>query len=751
MTGAISASLGLIIVVALASTLDLHHRSLATEPLDDADPWTPAERVIPNSMTRDMDFDQDPCNHFNSFTCEGWLSRARIPPSELQFSRAWDTTDNRNKQRLKTLVSEDKGKVGMYYRSCMDLETINKRGVAPLRPYLLEIDTIHTRQELLDVVALLHQRNIAAFFDWDVIADPYRPGKNGFNLVQGGLSLPDATYYTAPEHADVRETYLSVMAKMFEITGLDAERAREEASAAFEVEEAISLHLTPRDVSRSDIPKAHTLEQLEAVAPDLNFANFFKMLTSTTSNPEALLSQLGQNGLANLIYDDDGYLPAINALITSRPVSYFKPYLRWRTAYILGSDLAEEFQLNDLALNKKLDGVTKRVPRWKKCLSSVTTALNDLVGEAYIKEYFDDENRDTALAMLTQIRAVLREKLSTLPWLEEKTRRAAVNKLDHMIFEVAYPERWQTYSFSIRPDTFFENTMHARVFDINSALERLTASVDRQRWGSTSVTEVDAFYSREVNALFVPAGILQGPFFDRGYASARNWGSIGVVLGHEMTHGFDDVGRKFDQFGHLRNWWSASDTEHYDSHAKCIAKQYSGYTIDGVHLNGNLTLAEAIADMGGVKLAYEAFVRGPDVVSKNGQVSDTVRRAVEAAVVAEFADTLIVSKASQSGDVMAAVEKVMENLAKQASVVVEKNNGGFGVTLGEKQLFFMSWGQTWCSVTRPQARVLKLATDEHAPDKYRVIGPLSQTPEFATAFSCPVGSTMHPAHPCVLW
>jgi putative endopeptidase len=366
--------------------------------------------------------------------------------------------------------------------------------------------------------------------------------------------------------------------------------------------------------------------------------------------------------------------------------------MRFRVAFILGADMGDEFLDIGQELQKVVVGQETRVPRWYKCYKSVSNALPDYVGKIFVQRYFSMDILTQAQDMLHRIRDQFQDDLLTVPWMEERTRSEATYKLGGMFFSVGFPSTWADYSgLHLRGD-FVEDGDRLYKWYIHHAFARLARAVERTRWGTVSPALVDAFYSYDKNGIFVPAGILQKPFFSTTYRDARNYGAIGTILGHEMTHGFDDQGRRFNPEGRLGQWWSPEDRTAFKDRARCVEKLYAGYEVGGRKVNGQLTLAENIADIGGVKLAYRAMER-----------------------------------------------------------LMQEKEGAGAPSATDRQLFFVAQAQNWCSKERPAAAALELLTDVHAPDKWRVNGPLSQVQEFAQVFQCPSGSPMNPFERCHVW
>jgi len=416
------------------------------------------------------------------------------------------------------------------------------------------------------------------------------------------------------------------------------------------------------------------MADLNKIAPGVNFPS--------------ILKQMGAVGIGaktdNILSKDDGFLRGLSQIMNVPTFWAHKAYLRFKVAYGLGSDLSNDFLKQGLQVGHILTGVVHQTPRWRKCYDSTKSNLPDEVAKLFVARHLPKKNIDSAETMLQNIRNVFKNEMTEETWMQPGTQRLAQQKLDNMFIQVGHG-KWQDYDFQVTEHAYLNNTNNAKQWIIRRALERLSKPVDRERWGSMDPTQVDGSYARQVNGIFVPGGLLQEPFFSSTFPSSRNYGSVGSVLGHEMTHGFDDVGRRYDMNGRMHNWWTTQDVSAFKDRAQCLVTLYDGFEVDGEHVNGKMTLAENIADNGGVKLSYQAWL---------------------------------------------------------------KDAGEDDVTDADKQLFFLSWGQTWCSVQRKRTAKLALMNDVHSPDRARVNLPLSQYEPFAEAYSCPDSYTMNPRQKC---
>jgi len=635
-------------------------------------------QTIPSDMQSSMDTSVDPCDDFYKFACGGFMDNTGIKPDQVEWAKAWDGVESRISKELRSAVEKDTGKAGTFYRACMDTKTIESLGARPLKPYLDVIDGINTHDDLIATIAMLQKISVAVYFDWQVMADPTDPTRYVFAILDSGLTLPDAKMYTdpSPEYEKIRSQYKKVVERVLQLTGLNPVQAKAAAADALSVETAIAKHTLPDELLRTAKAKHYNMADLNKLAPNLGFPVIMKLMGGP---------HIGKT-TDNILCKDSQFLEGLSSIMSSPTFWAHKAYLRFKVAYGLGSDLSSEFLKQGLEVGHILTGVRHETPRWRKCYDSTKSNLPDEVAKIFVKNYLPKQNIDAAEEMLQSIRLQFKKVMADEDWMEPATRKLAVQKLDNMFIQVGHG-KWQDYDFKIAEHSFLNNTNNAKRWIIKRAIERLAKPVDRERWGSMDPTQVDGSYARQVNGVFVPGGLLQEPFFSSSYPDARNYGSVGCVLAHEFTHGFDDVGRRYDMNGRMHNWWSSKDVVAFKYRAKCLSDLYSQYEVDGKHVDGKLTLAENIADNGGVKLSYMSFL-------------------------------------------------------EQAKDKEE------AITDSDKQLFFLSWGQTWCSVQRKRTARLALENDPHSPDKWRVNGPLSQYQEFADAFQCPDRTRMNPSVRC---
>uniref|UniRef100_A0A7S0DV73 Peptidase M13 C-terminal domain-containing protein n=1 Tax=Hanusia phi TaxID=3032 RepID=A0A7S0DV73_9CRYP len=662
-----------------------------------------AARHFPHEVLKAMDLSADPCQDFYSYACGTFQEITQVEADQNEWARAWSGVSARNNELLREVVETDQGLAGDFYRSCMNMTRINELGSTPIEPYKKALDSLRSCKEhshvpfarfhptpcglaaLQELLVQWHMSDIKVFFDWSVEVNPHDPSKYAVNLMQDGITLPDPKwYYSGSTEANSKLKGLEeVMKKVFMLAGETKQEAEEDAKATLSFETELAKLFKDATQERTSTQGEYSLQSLDALCPSLALP---KVLSAMAGPYKTELSN------AKVLIRNPDYFRGIQELLPKTPASHIRAYMLFRVAFILGADLSEEFLAVGQELQQVVVGQQTRVPRWYKCYKSVNNALPDYVGKIFVQRYFSMDILSQAQDMLSRIRDVFQEEILQVPWMEDKTKSLATYKLADMFFSIGFPPTWSDYRGLSLSGDFVQDGDRLYKWYIRHAFARLSRPVQRNRWGTTSPAMVDAFYSYDKNGIFVPAGILQKPFFSTTYRAARNFGAIGTILGHEMTHGFDDQGRKFNPEGRMKQWWSDADKDAFEQRASCVVELYNSMKLDGKRVNGELTLGENIADIGGVKLAYRAMER--ELREKEGQAAPSRT---------------------------------------------------------DRQLFFVSQGQNWCTKARKQAEELQLLTDPHAPDRWRVNGPLSQTPEFAEAFQCSPGSPMNPRRRCEVW
>lgn len=642
-----------------------------------------------------IDTTTSPCTDFYQYANGKWMTSHPIPADRGSiggFSALYD----RNQVVLHRIVDSAvagppapvgsvKRKIADFYRSGMNTNQIERDGAAPLALELAKIAAVTDTPSLEAEIAHLHTLGINAAFDFGVGADDKNSLQNIAQIEQGGLGLPERSYYTKtdPKSAALRTAYTDHVAKMLQLLGDTPTDSTAEAQTILTLETQLAGASMTR-VERRDPNATYnkmTLAQLDALSPGVSYRPYF--------------AALGVFGPSKLIVGQPKFFMALGGLLQTVPTADWKTYLRWHLLNDTASYLSDPFVAENFAFKGTvLSGVTENQPRWKRVLRETDSALGEGLGQLYVAETFPPAAKARAQALVQNLKSVLRGRLLTLDWIGEDTRLAALIKLDKMRIKIGYPDHFRDYSkLEIGSTSYVANVLAANKFDFNRDFVKLGHSVDRTEWHMTPPT-VNAYYSPNGNEIVFPAGILQPPFFDANADDASNYGGIGAVIGHEMTHGFDDSGRQFDGDGNLKDWWTASDKKNFQGRADQVAAQFDRFVAVGdVHVNGHLTLGEDIADLGGLKIAYLAL------------------------------------------------EKSLAGKPRPKLI------GGFT----PEQRFFLSYAQIWRENVRPEALRLGLQTDPHAPNKFRVLGPLANLPEFAAAFPCPAGGTRTAAVRVSIW
>ncbi|HXT01125.1 MAG TPA: M13 family metallopeptidase [Elusimicrobiota bacterium] len=634
-----------------------------------------------------------PCQDFYQFACGGWLKTHPIPPDQSRWGR-FNELAERNKAVLHDILEKAAAgpksdpvdqRLGDFYGACMDEAAAEQKGAEPLKKNLDAIDALKSTAELPALLASLHADGVSSFFDFGSDQDYKDATKVIREVDQGGLGLPDRDYYfrTDPKSVKLRQQYVWHVAKIFGLLGDDPKTAGAEADTVMRLETELARVSMDR-VSRRDPENTyHRMDgkELAKIAPGFDWNLYF---TKTEAPESAWLNVVST-----------GYMSGFSSLLGSEPLADWKTYLRWHAANAdagwLSSDFVDEaFDFN----GKKLTGAKELKPRWKRCVELADGILGHDLGRKYVAETFGPEGKERTMELIVALRASLKSDLKTLDWMQAKTRKRALEKLASTMDKIGYPDKWRDYKgVKIDRNDLLASIDSARAYETKRQLDKIGKPVDRKEWDMTPPT-VNAYYNAQLNEIVFPAGILQPPFFDRDGDQAFNLGAIGVVIGHEMTHGFDDEGRKFDAKGDVSDWWTPEDAKKFEAKAQCLVDQYSGYEpLPGVHLNGKLTLGENTADNGGVRLA-----------------------------------TMSLGELEKGGKVPADVN---------------------GFT--PEQRLYLGFAQVWCQNSTEESKRLLAAVDPHSDAHSRVLGPLSNTPEFGKAFSCKPGDPMMPPKTCRVW
>jgi putative endopeptidase len=641
----------------------------------------------------------DPCTDFYQFACGGWLERTTMPADQSRWVRSFSVMREENKARLRTMLEtaaagrvdgEDRyGQlVADLYAGCMDQPTIEQTGLRQLQAAWKQVDAVKDPRSLAATLGRLHAGSMGAVFAVGSTQDA-----KDSTLVIGGihqfgtLSLPDRDYYlkTDEKSAAIRTDFLAHLQKQLAAAGVPARQAAAEAKVILALETRLAESHWTRVESR-DPEKLYNrldLAGLKKAAPRFDWDGY--------------LAAVGLQGVTAFDVSTPRLMVALDGLVKSVKPADWRSYLRWRLLADAAGARALPRAISDEAFwfqARNFTGEKAQPERWKSCVELVDGRLGQALGQAFVRRHFAGPAKQKALALVQGIQGALGKRIATLPWMDDATRLKAQEKLAAVDNKIAYPDTWQGYDgLVIRRDAFYASASAAGAFELRRQLAKIGKPVDRAEWGMTTPT-VNAYYDPQLNEMVFPAGILQPPFYTQGANDAVNYGAIGLVVGHELTHGFDDQGRKFDAKGNLTDWWSKPVSDEFDRRAGCVVRQYSAYpVIDEVKLDGKLTLGENIADLGGLALAHAAY------------------------------------RASRAGK------------PEEAPV------GGFSAD----QQFFLAHAQAWCAQIRPENARLRAATDPHSSARWRVNGPLSNLGEFAAAFQCRPGAPMVRAERCDIW
>ena len=636
------------------------------------------------------------CTDFYQYANGGWLSANQIPAAYPSWGIA-NILDEKNREVLREILeaaakntNAPKGsseqKVGDYYATCMDEPKIEAEGAKPLAPGFALIAGIKDQKGLQAEIAHLHSMGINAVFASDSTQDFKNSAEVTFEVYQGGLGLPDRDYYTKTDDKSktIRDEYVKHVAKMFELLGDDAAKAASEAQTILGLEtklaEASLTRVEMRDPEK--IYHRMTVAQMHDLAPTFDWPGY--------------LQALGVPQKADVNVATPDFFKAVNQQLTSASFGDWQTYLRWHLINSNAAALSSKFVDEDFNFKGKiLQGSKENLPRWKRCAAGTDRVLGEALGEVYVKKAFPPAAKARALEMVRNLEAALKSDISTLSWMGDATRKQAIVKLDAFLNKIGYPDKWRDYSaLQVDRGSYVDNRSRANAFEKRRDLNKIGKPVDRMEWGMSPPT-VNAYYNPQINEIVFPAGILQPPFFDAEADDAFNYGGMGAVIGHEMTHGFDDQGRQFDSTGNLANWWTDDDLKAFKERAKCVIDQFSSFEVEkGLNENGNLVVGESIADLGGLVVAYAAF------------------------------------------------QKAMEGKPRV-------DIGGFS----PEQRFFLGYARNWATNTRPELARLLVNTNPHPLPKFRVNGPLSNMPQFAQAFACKAGDAMVRAEKdrCQIW
>lgn len=652
-----------------------------------------------------LDRTADPCVDFFQFGCGNWLKNNPIPADQSRWGRFVELYE-RNREVLHQILEKASAprsnrsaveqRYGDFYASCMNEKTINEKGWSPLRPELDRIAALKSKSELITQFARMHHQSfpsrdaggIRAAFSFGAAPDLHNASRFIAAVDQGGLGLPDRDYYlkNGQKAAQTRSDYLKHVQLMFGLIGESPTQAAQEAKVVMELETDLAKASMDNVARRDPKNRDHkmSLAQLSKIAPALEFNRYFR--------------ETGAPPFKELNVGNPDFFKALNRAINRFPLDQWKTYLRWHLLAASAPNLSTPFVDENFNFSAKiLRGQKEMQARWKRCVIETDRLLGEALGQAYVDAAFSAEAKERTLKMVGEIEKAMQTDLTQLPWMTDETKQRAFEKLHAIINKIGYPEKWRDYTpVRIVRDDHLGNVWRSMVFERQRRINKIGQPLDKKEW-SMSPPTVNAYYNSAENDINFPAGILQPPFFDNAIDDAVNYGGIGAVIGHELTHGFDDQGRKFDAKGNLTDWWTPADGKQFEERASCLADEYSSFVAvkdppNDLHVNGRLTLGENTADNGGLHLAYMALE---------------------------------------------------DSLAGRAVGPIE------GFT--PEQRLFLGFSQIWCDHSTEENARLRALTDPHSPGRYRVNGVVQNMPEFAKAFQCKAGQPMVRQPPCRVW
>ncbi len=648
----------------------------------------------PHSVLPDMDKSVDPCVDFYHFACGGWIKNNPIPSDQAIWSRFGELAE-RNRQELRGILENaakagsrdaNEQKIGDYYSTCMDEAAIEQKGIAVLKPEFDRINGLTDKAALPEVLAHLHDQGINVLFNFGSGADFKNAGQVIAQADQGGLSLPDRDYYTKDDakSVELRKQFVEHVANMFKLLGDAPDKAATEAQDVLNIETALAKGSGDRVERREPERVYHKMAVTEwqSLTPSFSYTNY--------------LTSIGAPAVSSLNVAEPNFFKALDAELKSASLDDLKTYLRWHLVRSQTEWLPKAFQ--DERFNfygKTLQGAKEIRPRWKRCVGAVDGDLGEALGRVFVEKYYPPQAKARTLAMVTQLEDALKQDISGLPWMSQDTKKKALIKLAAIQNKIGYPSKWRDYStLKIVKGDALGNSLRANQFEVHRQLAKIGKPLDKTEWQMTPPT-VNAYYEPTENNINFPAGILQPPFYDFHADDALNFGGMGAVIGHELTHGFDDQGALFGPKGNLENWWTPADEKAFKERTQCLVDEYDQFVaVDDVHVRGKLTLGENTADNGGLRIAYMALM------------------------------------------------KDLANAGKQP----EKIDG-----YTPEQRVFIGWGQIWCQNQTDQIARLLALNNEHAPGNDRVIGVVVNMPEFQKAWGCKADQPMVSKKACRVW
>jgi putative endopeptidase len=657
----------------------------------------PTTKAAYGSSLDTIDRSVDPCVDFYQYACGNWIKSAEIPADQSRwggFSEVRERNRSIERDILEKAAAGGPGRdgidqrIGDLYGSCMDEKAVNAKGVAPLQPELDRIAAIKDKGALIDEIAHVHLIGPNPLFNFYSNSDLHNADQVIAYIDQGGLSLPDRDYYLKDDNAkmkEMRQHLVEYVTQTFTLAGQTPQQAADSAQTVLRIETSLAKAAMDRTARRDPKNLDHKMSRDEAVAlgPNFYLNRYF--------------TAVGATNFTQLNVTNPDFFKQVNGVLESESLDSLKTYVSWHVLNAASPWLSQPFVDANFKFQQNLNGQKEIQARWKRCVSLTDRQLGEALGQRYVELTFGADARQRMLKMVDALEASLAADVTELSWMSDETKKQAKVKLDAIRNKIGYPDKYRDYSsVAIKRDDLLGNVARATEFESKRDIAKIDKPLDRKEWGMTPPT-VNAYYNASFNEIVFPAGILQPPFFDNKMDDAVNFGGIGLVIGHELTHGFDDQGRKFDPQGNLHDWWTEQDGKEFEKRASCVADEYSNFVaVDDLKLNGRLTLGENTADNGGARIALAALERmiADDKTGKEGQKID-------------------------------------------------------GYT--PEQRFFLGFGRVWCEKVRPEQSRVWVVTDPHSPGKYRVDGVVQNMPEFQKAWGCKAGQPMVAENACHVW
>src|SRR5712692_791067 len=654
----------------------------------------PAAKPGPGFSIDTIDKTVDPCVDFYQYACGNWLKTTEIPADRSSWV-SFVELEERNMAILRDILEKASAddpsrnatdqKIGDFYSSCMDEKTVEARGLDPLKPELGRIAAVKDKAALMDAIARVHLIGPNPLFNFYSTSDLHNADQVIAYIDQGGLSLPDRDYYIKDDArmTEMRKHLAEYVTQMFTLAGRSQQQATDSAQTVLRIETALAKASMDRTLRRDPKTRDHkmTRDAAAGLAPNFYLNRYF--------------AAAGAPSFSDLNVSNPEFFKQVNGLLDSDSLDNLKTSVSWHLLNAAAPWLSKPYLDANFKMQQALTGQAEIKPRWKRCVSSTDNALGEALGQRYVELTFGAEGKQRMLKMVDALEKALDEDIRDLPWMTDQTKQQAKLKLQAIRNKIGYPDEWRDYSkLNIVRGDLVGNFLRANEFESKRQIAKIGKPLDRKEWGMTPPT-VNAYYSGWYNEIVFPAGILQPPFFDKTMDDAVNFGGIGVVIGHELTHGFDDQGRKFDPQGNLRDWWTEADGKEFEKRASCIADEYSGFTaIDELKLNGRLTLGENTADNGGARIGLMALREMLADTGKSGEKID-------------------------------------------------------GYT--PEQRYFLGFGRAWCDQRRPEYSRTLVSVDSHSPGRFRVNGVVENMPEFQQAWGCKAGQAMVKENACRVW